>query len=512
MDKRLFLALVLSFVVLFGWSALVAKFYPTAKSTVTNQIPSSSLAEQTLPIDTSVNRASVTNIAVSNAGIQPEQLLRLEQDNFEIVFNENLGAIKEVFFKNYQSYKFPLGAGLLLKNFSFQKEYSSAEKVIFAFKDQEKSVKKEFTFHNSSYIIELDMEIQNLALRPLKMSIPLLLATTNFQAKTSADSRGQQQGQEVVASLKEKMLYLNTRKATDFSDVKFVALKERYFCLIVEPETGNYSGYIRKLNNQEAEVGIVSPDFVLLPGQTVRHKFHIYLGPQDLNIIKGIKPEWASIMHYGTFDLIAQILLQILNATHRITQNWGWAIILLSILIYFVLFPLTLKQMRSMKAMQALQPRMEEIRKLYKDNPQKLNKELMLLYKEHKVNPLGGCLPFILQIPIFFALYRVLLNSVLLKGAHFLWIKDLSAPDKLALLGKEINILPIIMAVTMFLQQKTTVSAAGQKAAEQQKMMTFIFPVMFAFMFYSMPAGLVLYWLVNSSLTFLNQVLIQRKK
>ncbi len=512
MDKRLFLALVLSFVVLFGWSALLSKFYPTAKSTVTNQTSSTSSAEQTLPASSSVNLASVAEVAVSNAEIQPEQLLKFEQENFEIVFNEKLGAIKEVLFKNYQSYKFPLGSGLLLKNFSFQKEYSNAQQVVFTFKDQEKIIKKQFNFDNSSYGIELEIEIQNLASQPLKMSLPLLLGTTDSQEKTNIDSRGQQLPLDVVASLKEKNLFLNTRKTMDFSEAKFVALKERYFCLIVEPETGNYSGYIRKLNNQVAEVGIVSPDFVLLPGQTVRHKFHIYLGPQDLSIIKSVQPEWASIMHYGTFDLIAQILLQVLNTIHHITQNWGWALILLSILTYFVLFPLTLKQMRSMKAMQALQPRMEEIRKEYKDNPQKLNKELMLLYKEHKVNPLGGCLPFILQIPIFFALYRVLINSVVLKGAHFLWIKDLSAPDKLALFGKEINILPIIMAGLMFLQQKTTVSGASAQAAEQQKMMTFIFPIIFAFMFYSMPAGLVLYWLVNSFLMLLNQVLIQRKK
>jgi len=134
-----------------------------------------------------------------------------------------------------------------------------------------------------------------------------------------------------------------------------------------------------------------------------------------------------------------------------------------------------------MKAMQALQPHMEELRKKHKDNPQKLNKELMLLYKEHRVNPLGGCLPFILQIPIFFALYRVLINSVALKGAEFLWIKDLSAPDQFALFGKTVNILPIIMAVLMFLQQKMTAASAGQKAAQQQRMMTFIFPVFFAF-------------------------------
>lgn len=506
------LALVLSVVVLFGWSALVSRFYPAGKSAFTNQTPSSSLAEQPLPAGAESSRAPVKEFAAEAIQAQPELPWKFGLDNFEIVFNENQAAIKEVRFKNYQSYVFPLGSGLLLKNFPFKKAYSSDRSVVFAFQDQEKSIKKQFNFSPSSYAIELDIEIQNLSTEPLSMSLPLLLGITNAQDKTNPGPRGQQLVQELVASLKEKTLYLSTRKTTDFSNLKFLALKERYFCLIVAPEASNYSGHVHQLNAQEAEVGIVSPEFKVMPGQTSRHKFHIYLGPQELNIIKSINPEWAGIMHYGTFDLVAQVLLQILNAIYQVTHNWGWTVILLSILIYFVLFPLTLKQMRSMKAMQALQPLMEELRIKHKDNPQKLNKELMELYREHKVNPLGGCLPFILQIPIFFALYRVLINSVVLKGAHFLWIKDLSAPDKLALFGKEINILPIIMAGLMFLQQKMTVSGAGQKAAEQQRMMTFIFPVFFAFIFYSMPAGLVLYWLVNSFLMFLNQVLIQRKK
>jgi len=512
MDKRLFLALILSFVVLFGWSALLSKFYPTGKSTVTNQTPSASLTAAPLSVDTSAHRTSAAEVALPETEVQPEQLWKFQQDNFEIVFNDNLAAIKEVFFKNYQSYKFSLGFGLLLQNFRFQKEYSGAQKVVFVSEDQEKRIKKQFNFRNNNYDIGLEIDMQNLSPQPLKMSLPLLLGTTSSQEKTNIDPRGHQLPLEVVVSLKDKSLYLNTGTSRDFTNLKFIALKERYFCLVIEPEKDDYSGYVHKLNGQEAEVGIVSPEFVLLPGETVRHQFHIYLGPQDLSIIRSIKPEWASIMHYGMFDLVAQTLLQALNTIHRITHNWGWSIILLSILIYFVLFPLTLKQMRSMKAMQALQPQMEELRKQYKDNPQKLNKELMLLYKEHKVNPLGGCLPFILQIPIFFALYRVLINSVVLKGAHFLWIKDLSAPDGLVLFGKATNILPIIMAGLMFLQQKMTVSSAGQQAAQQQRMMAFMFPVFFAFIFYSMPAGLVLYWLVNSFLMLLNQVLIQRKK
>jgi YidC/Oxa1 family membrane protein insertase len=165
-----------------------------------------------------------------------------------------------------------------------------------------------------------------------------------------------------------------------------------------------------------------------------------------------------------------------------------------------------------MKEMQALQPRVEELRRLYKDNQQKLNKEVLELYRAHKVNPFGGCLPLILQIPVFFALYQALMRSIVLKGAKFLWIKDLAEPDrlfvlpaKLPIIGDEINLLPLIMALGMFVQQKMSNLAASSGTAGQQKIMLVIFPVMLGLIFYHMPAGLVLYWAVNSVLMLVFQ-------
>ncbi len=173
-----------------------------------------------------------------------------------------------------------------------------------------------------------------------------------------------------------------------------------------------------------------------------------------------------------------------------------------------------------MKEMQALQPHIEELRKHYKDNPQKLNKEIMELYRKHKVNPFSGCLPLLLQMPIFFALYQALMRSISLRGATFLWIKDLSHPDRLFLLpnslpilGNEINILPIVMTVGMFIQQKISMtSTATSGSAEQQKIMMIIMPLMFGLIFYHMPAGLVLYWFVNSMLMLAFQFKINKGK
>jgi len=173
--------------------------------------------------------------------------------------------------------------------------------------------------------------------------------------------------------------------------------------------------------------------------------------------------------------------------------------------------------MKSMKEMQILQPKMDQLRKTYGDNSKKLNEEMMKLYKDHKVNPFSGCLPMILQIPIFISLYQVLSRSIALKGASFLWIKDLSEPDRLfkfpvtiPFVGEYFNLLPILMAIGMFIQQKMSSANATGQAAEQQKMMVIIFPIMFGVMFYNVPSGLVMYWFLNSTLMLLYQIKVMK--
>jgi len=275
------------------------------------------------------------------------------------------------------------------------------------------------------------------------------------------------------------------------------------------------------IENDSQEIRIVSlgSDLKLAPNEQIGHSFRIYLGPQDLKMISQINSDWTGIIYFGVFDFIAQLLLQLLNFFYSLVHNWGWAIIILSLAVYLILFPLSLKQMRSMKEMQVLQPKIEELRRIHKDNQQRLNKEIMELYKEHKVNPLGGCLPLLLQMPIFFALYQALMRSISLRGAKFLWIKDLSEPDKLFILpksipiiGNELNLLPLLMAIGMFVQQKISMAKSAGSAAEQQKMMLILMPIMFGIIFYHMPAGLVLYWFVNSALMLVYQIKIYEEK
>jgi len=506
MDKRLILAIALSLLVLLSWSAFVSKTY---------HIDNKQVASKQITLIPAEPSPSLPP-AVSSSEPVHSSLWKFSQEKYDLIFNESQATIKEVVFKSYQNYIFPLKYGFSLGDAKavFQKASITPEAVRFVYRDNDKKISKNFIFSRSNYFFVVEVAVENLSGAPLRINLPLILGVLS-----SSGDPNQVRLQDVTIAGKEKILHLNPRKDASFSEVKFVGLRDRYFCAIVEPATDNYNGFVRKINLQEGEIGLSEGESILAPGQQLQKTFHIYLGPQELRQITAIKPEWAAVMYYGTFDFIAQLLLQLLDFLYGLMHNWGLVIVMVSILIYIILYPLTLKQMRSMKKMQALQPRIQELQKTYKDNPQKLNAEIMGLYREYKVNPFSGCLPMILQIPVFFALYQVLIRSVALKGAKFLWIKDLSAPDRLfilpisiPILGNEINILPILMTIGMFVQQKISMATTTSGSAEQQKLMLILFPLMFGFIFYRMPSGLVLYWFINSTLMLLYQLRVSRQK
>ncbi len=510
MEKRLILAIALSMLVLLIWSRFVSKMYHLENKEVTSISPP-------LPGPVKGPALPQTSLEVRSEAAPPA-LFNFSQENFEVVFDEARAIIKEVEFKNYQSYKFSLEYGFLLEEnkLLFKRANVSANSISFNYADKDKEIIKEFDFSNSNYTIELNIIIKNLSDSPLKRS-PLVLGVLDFSANP-AWSRYQ----DMVVASEDKVTHPGPRPAKEitFPDLRFLGLRDRYFCAIIEPVSGKYVGFAKKTDSQKTEIGLLPQEEALAPGEQIVQKFRIYLGPQELKRINAIKPEWAGIIYYGFFDLVAHILVQILEFFYNLIRSWGWAIIILSFTIYIALYPLTLKQMQSMRHMQQLQPHIEEIKRMYKDNPQKQQKAIMELYQKHKVNPFSGCLPFILQIPIFVALYQVLSRSINLKGAHFLWIKDLSEPDRfftlsaqLPIIGKDINILPVLMALGMFVQQKLSqVGVTTPEGLQQQKMLSIVMPVMMGFIFYTMPSGLVLYWLVNSSLMLAYQLRVKVAK
>lgn len=218
-------------------------------------------------------------------------------------------------------------------------------------------------------------------------------------------------------------------------------------------------------------------------------------------ILRSYNLDLEHIIDFGFFSILARPLFWILKFFDRFTGNYGWSIILLTIIVRTPFIPLLSKSQKSMRKMQKIQPKLNELREKYKKDPQRLQKETLEMYKKHKVNPVGGCLPMLLQIPVFFALYKVLMVAIELRGAPFmLWITDLSAKDPY-------YILPIVMGITMVVQQKMTPTSLDPK----QNRMMMLMPVVFTFMFLNFASGLVLYWLVNNLLSIIQQFFTNRK-
>lgn len=293
------------------------------------------------------------------------------------------------------------------------------------------------------------------------------------------------------------------------SNIAWIGFSGRYFLAAMVPEAPAENA-LRVWMKRRADT--IETQLLLPPSEFAAH-LELYLGPKEIGILEKAGHQLRRAVDLGWFTFVALPLLQALNFSHRVTGNYGLDIILLTVVIKILFFPLTKKSFESMRAMQKLQPQMTALRERFKDKPEQMNKEIMELYKRHKVNPLGGCLPMVLQIPVFIGLYQGLLNAVELRHAPFmLWINDLSAPDRLGNLQipfvqhPGFPMLTLLMGASMFAQQWMTPSAADPA---QQRIML-IMPVMFTFMFINFPSGLTLYWLVNNILTIGQQVAINR--
>ena len=231
-------------------------------------------------------------------------------------------------------------------------------------------------------------------------------------------------------------------------------------------------------------------------------KFHGYLGQKEYKTLHNIKPVLTHVIEYGWFTFASAPMFLVLSWLHGIFGNWGWAIVGLTALIRMILYPLTYKGMMSMQKMKQLTPKLKELKEKYKKDPQRLNAATMDMYKKHGANPLGGCLPMLLQIPVFYAIYRLLLNSVELQGAPWiLWVHDLSRMDPY-------YILPLLMGASMFLQQHLTPTNFTDPM--QEKVMKYL-PVIFTFFFITFPSGLVLYWFVNNLFSIAQQFVVNQQ-
>ncbi|NPA28513.1 MAG: membrane protein insertase YidC, partial [Epsilonproteobacteria bacterium] len=288
----------------------------------------------------------------------------------------------------------------------------------------------------------------------------------------------------------------DAKEIVTFNDADVTAAVDRYYTTL----------FYKKSGVMVATVGPSGlPDHETDPIIFIHHQgdsnLNGYIGPKEYKLFVSLDPKLEDVIEFGWFTFLAKPFFKIMLAIYEFVGNWGWAIVIFTILVKLVLFPLSYKGLMSMQKLRDLAPKMKELREKYKDDPMKMNQQMMELYKKHGANPMGGCLPMLIQIPIFFALYRVLLNADELQGAPWiLWITDLSRPDPY-------YILPILMGVTMYIQQKLTPNTMTDPM--QQKIFNWL-PAIMTLFFITFPSGLVLYWLVNNILSILQQIYINK--
>jgi YidC/Oxa1 family membrane protein insertase len=281
----------------------------------------------------------------------------------------------------------------------------------------------------------------------------------------------------------------------------WVAMVQHYFVSAWLPEQGTQREYFaRSLGNNLYSAGLIMPVAAIAPGAEASVGTRLYAGPQEQDKLEGIAPGLDLVVDYGWLTVIAAPLFWVLSWFHSLTGNWGWAIILVTVAIKAVFFPLSAASYKSMAKMRVLGPRLQRMKELYGNDKAKMQQEMMNLYRTEKINPLGGCLPILVQIPVFIALYWVLLGSVEMRHAPWLgWIQDLSAKDPYF-------ILPVIMGASMLIQMKLNPTPPDPIQAKVMMAM----PIIFTFMFLWFPSGLVLYWVVNNVLSIAQQWQITR--
>ncbi len=297
---------------------------------------------------------------------------------------------------------------------------------------------------------------------------------------------------------------LKFKTGEDKAGYQWVGVDNRYYLFAMFPKEGEFSKIeTKKSKIDPGSLSLVVDKFTLSSGEKKIFSVKLYGGPKGYTHLKSLGLSLEHAVDFGYFGFLGKWALKVLETLHKWMGNYGWAIITLTCFLQILMLPLTLKSYQSTGAMKKLQPKIQEIQKRYKDDSKRLNEELLQLYKTGKTNPFGGCIPMILQIPVFWAFFTMLRNAYELQGAPWIfWIKDLSQHDP-------IYALPIIMGGGMFLQQKLSGTTVGDPT--QAKVMAFM-PLIFTFMFLKFPSGLVLYWLTNSTLSILTQYLYNKKQ
>jgi len=425
----------------------------------------------------------------------------------------------------------PLGLTLLLsdENWEVDKDQlrllESSEKGEITFsKSLENGLKvlKRFKFTADRYTINLEVEVQNNSSKEItnqfglewigEIELAKLAKEENkdFGLKYSFFRNQKVEKKEFGGSATSGCIPgCGTQKTTtepfettEKGDIKWFSFEGEYFAaLLIPPPSKEITLSVKGTEKNLLKADLNTSPISIPPKEKVNVSYQIYLGPKDEDLLKTLGVGAEKLVDFGFFTIVAKPLLWVLRLTNTVTKNYGIDIIILSILIKIIFLPLTQISMKSMKEMQKVQPEMNRLKEQHKNDKAKLQQEIMLLYKRRKINPMSGCLPMLIQIPVFIALYNALQYTMEMRHApFFFWIKDLAAKDP-------IYITPIIMGATMVLQQKMTPTAADPTQAK----MFLLMPVMFTFLFLNFPSGLVIYWLTNNVLSIAHQYYMNKK-
>ncbi len=380
-------------------------------------------------------------------------------------------------------------------------------------------IEKRYTFFPDSYLMHLEVILRNGSSSPLGGNLSVLLS----KRFTGEGGRFVFEGPSAFSNqhLTEVKIKEIAERDTVAAPLDWVAIQSRYFMSAIVPPRPEPAA-MRLFSRQEEDFTFVGAKYVrstetVAPHSSQSLMFKVFMGPKSIPILKEAGNNLDQAVKFGWFDIIARPCLWLMNFIYRFIPNYGVAIIIVTIIIKLIFWPLGNKSYKSMGEMKKLQPLMAEIREKYKDDKKKMNEEMMGLYKTYKINPLGGCLPMLVQIPVFIAFYRMLYQSIELRHAPFLlWIDDLSAPERLFAFDVNIPfmhppagipVMTIIMGATMFLQQKLQPVPGDPSQAKIMMLM----PIMLTVIFINFPSGLVLYFLVNNFISIAQQHYITKK-
>ncbi len=535
------LLIIFSFTLLLLWDKWIS--YNTETLTppepvTADQTNTTTLKENELSSDLpSVNKLDAKNIAPVEKLEKEEktgEVLLLENSKLKISLNTFGGTLEYAELKDQVSEEYPNGKVVLFDksnrsvylaetgiiSLGGKKEKLPDHLTLFEVKQQGSdtvkltaerngvSLTKTFTILLNSYVVKVTHDLINTGNREVR---------TGVYYQLSRDSEPPLGGSSFYNTYTGPVIYTEKGKfeKVSFSDIEeskqdhvqtandgWLGIIQHYYVGAWIFKNGlEREFYTRKLKNDKYSVGAIQLSDELQPGQTQTFTNLLYVGPQYQEDLKKLENGLDLVVDYGMLTLIAKPIFWLLDKLYNIVGNWGWAIVSLTIIIKLLFFPLTAASYKSMAKMKAVTPKIMKIREQFKESKMQLNNAMMDLYKKEKINPLGGCLPILIQIPVFIALYWVLLASAEIRNAPWIfWITDLSKPDPYF-------ILPIVMAVTMFIQMRLNPAPPDPL---QAKIMMFM-PIVFSIFFFFFPSGLVLYWLVNNVVSIAQQWSIMRK-